>query len=76
MCAANQEKGNMFANAQHTDSRTASAVGNVPGFTLLQSNGTPSSDRELARTAFQIRMEPAKWLTGENLKMNAQCFRN
>lgn len=60
MCAANQEKENMFAGAQHIDSRTASAVGSVQGFTLSHSNGTPSSDRELVKTALRIRMVPAK----------------
>lgn len=42
MCAVNQEKENMFASAQHTDSRTASAVGSVQGSTLLQNSGTLS----------------------------------
>lgn len=60
MCAANQEKENMFAGAQRIDSPIASAVGSVQGSTLLQNSGTPSSDRELARTAFHIRMVPAK----------------
>lgn len=60
MCAANQEKENMFAGAQPIDSPIASAVGSVPGFTLSHSNGTLSSDRELARTALRIRMVPAK----------------
>ena len=46
MCAANQEKENMFACAQHIDSHIASAVGSVQGFMLLQSNGTLSSDSE------------------------------
>lgn len=60
MCAANQEKENMFAGALPIDSHTASAVGSVQGFTLLQNSGTPSSDRELARTAFHIRRVRAK----------------
>ncbi len=60
MCAANQEKVNMFASAQHTDSPIASAVGSVQGSTLLQNSGTPSSDREIVRTALQILMVPAK----------------
>ena len=60
MCAANQEKVNMFASAQHTDSHIASAVGSVPGFMLSHSNGTLSSDLELARIALRIRMVPAK----------------
>ena len=60
MCAANQEKENMFAGDLPIDSHTASAVGSVQGFTLSHSNGTPSSDRELARTAFHIRRVRAK----------------
>lgn len=60
MCAANQEKENMFAGAQHTDSPIASAVGSVQGSTLLQNSGTPSSDRELVRIALHIRMVRAK----------------
>ncbi len=60
MCAANQEKENMFASAQRIDSRIASAVGSVPGFTLSQSNGTLSSDRESVNTAFLILMEYVK----------------
>ena len=76
MCAANQEKENMFAGAQHIDSHIASAVGSVPGFMLSHSNGIPSSDWELARTAFRILMDCVKWLKVVNLKRNAQCFRN
>ena len=60
MCAANQEKENMFAGAQHIDSPIASAVGSVQGSTLLQNSGTPSSDRELVRIALHIRMVRAK----------------
>lgn len=60
MCAANQEKENMFASAQHTDSPIASAVGSVPGFMLLHSSGTLSSDREHVRTAFHILTDRAK----------------
>lgn len=60
MCAANQEKENMFAGAQHIDSHIASAVGSVQGFTLSHSSGTPSSDRELVRIALHIRMVRAK----------------
>lgn len=60
MCAANQEKENMFAGAQRIDSPIASAVGSVQGSTLLQNSGTPSSDRELVKTALRIRMVPAK----------------
>lgn len=76
MCAVNQEKENMFAGAQHIDSHTASAVVGVQGSTLLQNSGTPSSDWELARTAFRILMDCVKWLKVVNLKRNAQCFRN
>lgn len=60
MCAANPEKENMFAGAQHIDSRTASAVVGVQGFLLLHSSGTLSSDRELVRIALHIRMVRAK----------------
>ena len=60
MCAANQEKENMFAGAQRIDSPIASAVGSVQGSTLLQNSGTPSSDRELVRIALHIRMVRAK----------------
>lgn len=60
MCAANQEKENMFAGAQRIDSPIALVVGSVPGFTLLHSSGTTFSDWELARTAFHIRRVPVK----------------
>jgi len=60
MCAANQEKENMFVGAQRIDSPIASAVGSVQGSTLLQNSGTPSSDRELVRIALHIRMVRAK----------------
>lgn len=60
MCAANPEKENMFAGAQHIDSPIASAVGSVPGSMLLQSNGTLSSDLDPVRTAFRILMVRAK----------------
>lgn len=76
MCAANQEKENMFAGARHIDSRTASVVGSVQGFTLSQSNGTLSSDREPVKIAFQILMERAKWSKAGNQKRSALYFRN
>ena len=60
MCAASQEKENMFAGAQHIDSHIASAVGSVQGSTLLQNSGTLSSDRESVNTAFLILMEYVK----------------
>lgn len=60
MCAASQEKENLFAGAQPIDSPIASAVGSVPGFTLSQNSGTLFSDRELAKIASQLLTEHVK----------------
>ena len=76
MCAADQEKENLSANAQHINSRTASAVESVLGFTLSRSSGTLSSAREFVLTVFQILMDRAKLWKAGNQKRSARCSRS